>query len=185
MYAAVGDGERAYEYLDAFVDAYAGGRISRGNTHYFEHAVQSLTQEVSLTGAASLNDMLLQSWGSTLRVFPALPRHWDNAVFSGLRAEGAFLVGAERRAGKLVRLHVRSLAGESTRVRAEGLNQLLSAAGEVPGIRLIDNDEAVLELAAGEEILLIADAEPQALAPVTADNPTEVGFFGLKTNKEE
>ena len=101
---------------------------------------------------------------------------------SGLRAEGAFLVGAERRAGMLVRLHVRSLAGESTRVRAEGLNQLLSAAGEVPGIRLIGNNEAILELAAGEEVLLIADAVPQALAPVAADNPAEVGFFGLKTN---
>ena len=185
MYAAVGDGEQAYEYLDAFVDAYAGGRISRGNTHYFEHAVQSLTQEVSLTGATSLNDMLLQSWGGTLRVFPALPPHWDAAVFSGLRAEGAFLVGAERRAGKLVRLQVRSLAGEPIRVRAGGLNQLLSAAGKVPGIRLIGNNEAILELAAGEEILLIADAAPQALAPVTADNPAEVGFFGLKTNKEE
>jgi hypothetical protein len=43
--------------------------------------------------------MLLQSHGGTIRVFPAVPDDWKDVSFTTLRAEGAFLVSAEFKAG--------------------------------------------------------------------------------------
>jgi alpha-L-fucosidase 2 len=48
--------------------------------------------------AAGVQEMLLQSHGGVIRVFPAIPADWDECDFSHLRAEGAFLVSAQRSA---------------------------------------------------------------------------------------
>ena len=112
LYAAMGDGDRAYTYLKAFLDTDATGRMSRGNTLYYEKGgVTGATLETPLTAAVSLHDMLLQSWGGDVRIFPAVPRVWRDVAFAGLRAEGGFLVSAERREGQLHMLRVRSLGG--------------------------------------------------------------------------
>ena len=181
MYASIGEGERAYAYLDAFVDTYGGANISRGNTHYFEHSDSAMTQEVSLTGAVSLNDMLLQSWDGKLRIFPALPMHWDDVAFASLRAEGAFLVSAERNQGELTRLHIKSLAGAPCHVKAKGLQRLVaSSGGNDTRIEFVGDDEATVQLAVGEEILLVADIAPANMLPVAADVQGDTNFFGLK-----
>ena len=56
--------------------------------------------ETPLSGAQCIHDMLIQSWGGTIRVFPAVSDVWGNVVFDDLRAEGAFLVSAKRENGK-------------------------------------------------------------------------------------
>ncbi|MDE0362677.1 MAG: hypothetical protein OXI74_16010 [Rhodospirillaceae bacterium] len=181
MYAAMGDAGQAWAYLDAFVDTYGGADISRGNTHYYAHSVSGMTQEVSLAGAVSLNDMLLQSWGGKLRVFPAVPGHWEDAAFASLRGEGAFLVSAERRSGELVRLHIGSLAGAPCRVKAEGLARLAAAAPANGGrLEFVGEDEAVCDLAAGEELLLTAPQAAQDMPAVAGDGQEPANFFGLK-----
>ena len=53
-----------------------------------------------LSGARALQDILLQSWGGTIRIFPGVPESWKDVTFHNLRAEGAFLVSAQRRDGK-------------------------------------------------------------------------------------
>ena len=45
--------------------------------------------------ATAVNEMLLQSHGGTIRVFPALPPHWPARFI--LRAAGSFLVASEHR----------------------------------------------------------------------------------------
>src|SRR5690606_26093020 len=59
----------------------------------------------------AVHEMLLQSWGGVLRVFPAMPAPWTEASFRDLRAEGGFHVTAERRAGVTTRLEVLSTVG--------------------------------------------------------------------------
>ncbi len=54
---------------------------------------------------------------STICVFPAVPTAWKDAVFNDLRAEGAFLVSAERKDGKTRWIRIKSLAGEPCRVK--------------------------------------------------------------------
>ena len=50
--------------------------------------------------------MLLQSYSGTIRVFPAIPASWKEVSFKTLRAEGAFLVSAERRSGVTERIEI-------------------------------------------------------------------------------
>lgn len=65
----------------------------------------------------SLNYLLLQSWGDTVRVFPAVPERWKNVRFTDFSAEGAFLVSAERRDGKNRWVEVKSLKGGELKLR--------------------------------------------------------------------
>jgi len=66
---------------------------------------------------AGINELLLNSPGGTLthesiiRVFPAVVRDWANVQFSRLRAEGAFLVSADRRGSFTRYAVIESLVG--------------------------------------------------------------------------
>ena len=60
---------------------------------------------------AAVNEMLLQSWGGRLRVFPAIPDDWPEVSFKNLRAEGALLVSAEWRGGHVARLSIHAEKG--------------------------------------------------------------------------
>ena len=58
-----------------------------------------------------ITEMLLQSQGGVLRVFPAWDFSLGDASFFSLRASGAFLVSAEARNGETAYVIIRSLAG--------------------------------------------------------------------------
>ena len=62
--------------------------------------------------AESLHDLLLQSFGGVIRIFPAVPDGWKDASFYNLRTEGAFLVSAQRKDGNFRFAQIESLAGE-------------------------------------------------------------------------
>ncbi|HOH31274.1 MAG TPA: hypothetical protein PLC40_16455, partial [Candidatus Hydrogenedentes bacterium] len=61
--------------------------------------------------AAGLNEMLLQSHAGVIRVFPAIPKSWDNVSFSTLRAAGAFLVSASRENSRTTSITIQSETG--------------------------------------------------------------------------
>jgi alpha-L-fucosidase 2 len=61
--------------------------------------------------AAGVQEMLLQSQGGVVRVFPAVPDDWKEVSFKNLRAEGAFLVSANIQNGKTRRVEVFSEKG--------------------------------------------------------------------------
>ncbi|WP_109314905.1 glycosyl hydrolase family 95 catalytic domain-containing protein [Pseudovibrio ascidiaceicola] len=109
LYAAIGEGDLAHEYLRAFLDTNAGGRMHLTNTQYYEHAgVDATTVEVPLTGATAAIDMLLQSWGGKIRLFPAIPPDWKDAAFFNLPAHGGYLISAVLQDGKLAFLSVKA-----------------------------------------------------------------------------
>ncbi|MFH1496265.1 MAG: glycoside hydrolase family 95-like protein [Verrucomicrobiota bacterium] len=121
MLAALGHGDRAHETLSKTFPSETKQRtlsVLHPNTFYVESGGPTI--ETPLSVVTTVNDMLLQSWGGVLRVFPAAPALWQNASFANLRAQGAFLVSAERRDGRVRRVEIRSLAGEPCRVRVPG-----------------------------------------------------------------
>lgn len=62
-----------------------------------------------------ITEMLLQSQGGVIRIFPAYPFEIGDAAFFSLRARGAFLVSAEFRSGKPAYAIIRSLRGNDCR----------------------------------------------------------------------
>lgn len=72
-----------------------------------------LSESWAFTGLVA--ELLMQSAGDIIRVFPAWPKDQD-AAFSTLRAQGGFLVSAEQKDGKVLRLVIDSTVGGKLRV---------------------------------------------------------------------
>jgi hypothetical protein len=109
MYATLGDGEQAIAKLDKLLE------FCGPNTLYCEGGMMVI--ETPLSAVESVGYMLLQSWGDTVRIFPAMPKRWTNAAFDDFSAEGAFLVSGRWVDGRVAWVRVRSLAGNPLRVR--------------------------------------------------------------------
>ncbi|MGN6369327.1 MAG: S53 family peptidase [Phycisphaerae bacterium] len=79
------------------------------------NAVGQFTIYAQVTDA-SVNDMLLQSWGGKLHILPGIADAWKDVTFQNLRAEGAFLVTAARKNGKTSFIQIKSLAGQPCKI---------------------------------------------------------------------
>jgi len=105
------DGEKAERALQVFSEAFClrngfhcnGDQSGKG---YSSFRYRPFTLEGNFAAAAGLQEMLLQSYSGTIRVFPAIPGRWKDASFKTLRAEGAFLLSAERKGGLTQRVEV-------------------------------------------------------------------------------
>jgi hypothetical protein len=167
MFASLGDGDRSLEKLNGL------RRFLTTTTMYRESGP---VIETPLSAAQSMHDMLIQSWGNTIRVFPALPTSWKQAVFHDLHTEGAFLVSAASRNGKTQWVRIKSLAGEPFRLRP-GLTGTVKVTGSgaahvketAPGLY-------ALTLAKGEEVFLTTGTEPLNVLPVPVESPYRFGL---------
>jgi hypothetical protein len=95
------NGAGARDALRIFAEAF----VSKNSFHlngdqsgkgYSGFTYDPFTLEGNFTFAAGVQEMLLQSHHGVVRVFPAVPGDWERLSFKQLRAEGAFLVSAER-----------------------------------------------------------------------------------------
>lgn len=123
MYAMLGDSEQAYHYLDFFIQH---DRVSP-TTMYAEG---NPVIESPLSFATSVHDMLLQSWGGKIRVFPAAPSEWKDIAFDQLRTQGAFLVSAKKKDGVTEFVSVESLIGSPCVVRTDIVEPVVSINGK-------------------------------------------------------
>lgn len=104
MLARAGRAEEALRQLEIFVRAFVlrNGFHANGDqsgTGYSRFTYRPFTLEGNFLAMHAVQEMLLQSWGGTVRVFPAVSDRWADASFRDLRAEGGFLVSATRRTG--------------------------------------------------------------------------------------
>jgi alpha-L-fucosidase 2 len=167
MAAYLGDGDQALERLNRLFDRYM-----KSNTFYVEAGLCPVI-ETPLSGARSLQDMLLQSWGPAIRVFPGVPTTWKDAVFRDLRTEGAFLVSAVRRDGATRWVRVQSLAGEPCRLITDLKNFRVTSSRPLTPQPQADGS-LVLPLAKGDWVELheaVAGAGPIQIQPVARTGP--------------
>ncbi|MDQ8208404.1 hypothetical protein QEH52_12850 [Coraliomargarita sp. SDUM461003] len=125
MYALMQDGETAEQYLDTFMrmqEVYPNNPAEiHPTTMYTEtKRVQPVT-ETPLSLCDSMQLMLLQSWGDTIRVFPAIPESWENISFAGLLAKGGFEISATRAVGQTQFVSIQSRAGEPCIVKLDSV----------------------------------------------------------------
>ena len=165
--ALMGEGDEAAHYLNKLLDS----KIPP-NTLYVEAGP---CIETPLAAAASLNDMLLSSWGDRIRVFPGVPSTWVDVSIRDLRAQGAFLVSAARERGQTVWVRVKSLAGEPCRI-CPNLSGTVHAT--VP-LKSVGNGVYELPLKKGEEAMLYTGDQLPAceIRPVVAD-AGHCNYFG-------
>jgi hypothetical protein len=109
MSALLGKGEDALKYLGELMT-----RFIQPNTMYKESGP---VIETPLSAAQSLHDMVCQSWGEVIRVFPALPAAWRELVVHDFRTQGAFLLSAVREEGRTRWVRLTSEAGAPCVVR--------------------------------------------------------------------
>lgn len=105
---ALGLGNKAYQLMEKIRTQQSENEKLGYNGIYY---LATPCIETSLAYNTCVQDMLLQSWGGKIRVFPALPDVWQDVEFENLRAEGAFLVSACRKNGITQSVSIKSLAG--------------------------------------------------------------------------
>ncbi|TWU54322.1 hypothetical protein Poly51_30390 [Rubripirellula tenax] len=92
MASLLGDGDQALEYLNQLRP------YLKPNTFYSEIGLPVM--ETPLHGATAMQEMVLQSHGGRLAVFPAVPTAWPDVRFANFRGEGGFLVSGELHGGQ-------------------------------------------------------------------------------------
>ncbi len=160
-------GDDAYFYLGELLR-----RFIQPNTMYKESGP---VIETPLSGAQTLHDMLCQSWGEVIRVFPALPGTWADATLHNFRTQGAFLLSAVRKGAVTQWIRVRSEAGAPCRVRTgiAGPLTVRSRDGRRVNWKQLPNGDVEIQLCRGQEAVIYArGSRPDlTIAPVPANAP--------------
>lgn len=168
LYAAFGEGNKALEKLNGLF-----ALTLRPNTMYMESGP---VIETPLSGAQCVHDMLLQSWGKKIRVFPAVPSQWKNIQFKDLRTEGAFLVSAVRKEGKTINIQIKSLAGEACTLQTDMKNPIVKVGNAT--LTTKGENEYALDLKKGETVTITTQTDAiSAISPVDGEGQN---FFGLQ-----
>lgn len=151
------DGKGAAEALTIFAQAFCSPNTFHLNgdqtkSGYSKFHYRPFTLEGNFAFAAGVQEMLLQSYAGAVEIFPAVPDDWKDISFNDLRAEGAFLVSAVRKNGKLAELRVQSERGGKLRL----VNPFSDNRFKVSGNRKFDADSRFIELEtqAGETVVL-------------------------------
>ncbi len=105
------DGKGAEKALTTFAGAFclpnsfhANGDQTKSGLSKFTY--RPFTLEGNFAFAAGMQEMLIQSHAGFIEIMPAIPDDWQNVSFQTLRTEGAFLVSADRKDGKLTKVEV-------------------------------------------------------------------------------
>jgi hypothetical protein len=183
LYAALGRGNDAFAILQNFLLGNIGISQLLSNTFYVEAGGRNPVIETPLSAASSTMELLLQSWGNKIRIFPAVPDVWKEASFDQLRAQGGFLVSASRKAGKTEWVWIKSVAGEPCIVK---INDWKSAfCKDKKNIVSLGNGEFKVDLKAGEELVLFNQTSNSkaAIGPV-GHLTDEKNIYGVKMGKQ-
>lgn len=151
------DGEKTEKALEIFSTAFClrnsfhcnGDQSGKG---YSNFRYRPFTLEGNFAAAAGLQEMLLQSYSGTIRVFPAIPAAWKNVSFQTLRAEGAFLVSAERRDGVTQSVEIVPEKGGLCRLENPFGKRPYNIDGIDQEAATIDGQDFVFETSPGQKI---------------------------------
>ena len=86
------------------------------NTMYLE---EGPVIETPLGGMESIQQLLLQSWGDKIRVFPAMPSAWKDASFWRFAAQGGFVVSASYKNGRTEWIQIESKTDSSCKIESD------------------------------------------------------------------
>ncbi|SEA55421.1 hypothetical protein SAMN05192529_12740 [Arachidicoccus rhizosphaerae] len=189
IYALMGKGDQALDYLKTFIHKYV-----KANTMYTESGP---VIETPLAAATSIQELLIQSYNGIIRVFPAAPTAWADISFDHLRTEGAFLVSAVRKGGRTLWVKVQATADGPCILQPgfdakqplliKTLSGSLSSRDVKPWLsgKVSDEKNYQLYMHKGDEVVLYTDqADLQVPLSAVGFDPSEPrNYFGKKLKK--
>ncbi|MBC8872724.1 MAG: glycoside hydrolase family 95 protein [Planctomycetes bacterium] len=117
LWARLGDAERAHQALDKLL-------ADNMNPNLFDQCFSGrplpFEIDANFGGCAGIAEMLLQSHADEIHLLPALPEAWPDGTVRGLCARGGFEVDIQWADGKLVEASIKSLLGNTARIRIAG-----------------------------------------------------------------
>ncbi len=90
---------------------------------YSDFTYRPFTLEGNFAAGTAVQEMLLQSHNGLIKIFPCIPDNWKDVSFHQLRAEGGFLVSAERKDGKVTKVIIQSDMGTECTVISPFTNE--------------------------------------------------------------
>ena len=185
IWSLLGEGDKALSDLHRFM----GSPINCPNSMNHYGGVNPCL-ETPVYAAHNVHEMLLQCYDefpesgemqAAIRVFPAVPDKWADAVFHNLRTAGAFLVSALRKEGRTRWVRVQSLAGEPCRIRPNLPGPVRVSGKRELSLTDLGGGTYSLDLEQGEEALLYSGgAAPEpTIAPLQARDG-KLNRYGLE-----
>nr|WP_295927454.1 glycoside hydrolase N-terminal domain-containing protein [uncultured Dyadobacter sp.] len=142
------DGDGALKALEIFARAFclpnsfhANGDQTKSGLSKFTY--RPFTLEGNFAFAAGLQEMMVQSYAGFIEIMPALPAEWTDAAFESLRAEGAVLVSASKRGGRVVSVKLKA-ERDGDIVLKKPFEQFRIASAS--GIQIIGDEDGLLKL---------------------------------------
>ncbi|KAF1692954.1 hypothetical protein CSC62_13695 [Pseudoxanthomonas jiangsuensis] len=129
LWARLHDGEHAHQVLAMLLSP------SRTYPNLFD-AHPPFQIDGNFGGTAGITEMLLQSWGGSVFLLPALPAAWPRGRVAGLQVRGAGEVDLEWNGGQLLRARLRSRRGGRYRIEYRG--QALEVALDAGAVATLD-----------------------------------------------
>lgn len=182
LYAFLGNGNKSYDKLNHFLNKPIGISLLLPNTMYVESDGKNPVIETPLSAATAITEMLLQSWGETIRLFPAVPDAWKTCSFNKLRAEGGFDVSASMENGVLKWVEIHSDAGLPCRVNLPQWDKVFIIGGKKADIKPSSNGIFEIVLKKGQTVRL--SNTPDTECTYRQETSTGKGnFYGVKKGK--
>ncbi len=176
--SALGLGNLAHQRMNKILYESAGDETLGKNGIYY---LATPCIETSLSYNTCVQDMMLQSWGNKIRVFPAMPDVWTDASFYNFRAEGAFLISASRKSGKTSFVSIKSLAGEPCVIKPSITGRPGFSARNNNNIEEIEKGCFRIDLKKDEEIVLYdEDEKPDFVIEPLPFEKSKMNYFGIK-----
>lgn len=183
LYAYQGNGNKAYEKIYHFLNKPIGISLLLPNTMYVESGGKNPVIETPLSAATAITEMLLQGWGETLRVFPAIPDEWNDCNFRELRAEGGFVVSASRKGGITEWISIHSDAGQKCRIYLPDWKQVYILKGYKAKINSEGNGYYTISLPKGKSITISGEKETKIQHEYKYSENGNSNFYGVKIGK--
>lgn len=188
LYASLGMGNEARDMLHQFLTGNIGISELLPNTFYVESGGRNPVIETPLSAASATLDMLIQSWGGKIRVFPAMPDGWKDASFYQLRTMDGFLVSASQKDHQTEWIHIFSEAGEPCILRMPDWAGAMDLRQSKPGgakPKQIAPGEWQIDLKKGEDTYVIPSSYGSArfeISPLPIPN-SQKNPYGVKKGK--
>ena len=178
MYAAIGKGTEAVGCLDRFLDKFV-----TPNTMHIESGP---VIETPLAAAASMQELYVQYWNKVARIFPAVPKDWEDAGFEDMRTDGAFLISAVRKGGITRWVKIKSLQGGQISVKP-GLHGIVKMQGTAKS-QLVTGKEAgnyTCIIPKGHSVILYANKNDLQIKLSDVTTLGENSSFGKPLKKKQ